>query len=152
MSFDIQIVDVAPGPIGAVRARITHDQLGKAIISSLDQVYALLRGRKVAGLGHNVVVYTPGPLEVFQIEAGVQTPAPIEPEGEVIASQTPGGRAATTAYFGPYSELHTAHAAIQQWLAARGLKHDLNWELYGDWNEDPAQLRTDVFYRLREES
>jgi hypothetical protein len=23
------------------------------------------------------------------------------------------------------------------------------WEIYGDWNEDPAQPRTDVLYRLK---
>ena len=23
------------------------------------------------------------------------------------------------------------------------------WEVYGDWHEDPAQLQTMIFYRLR---
>jgi hypothetical protein len=24
-----------------------------------------------------------------------------------------------------------------------------NWEIYGDWNDQPDQLRTDVFYLLK---
>jgi hypothetical protein len=24
------------------------------------------------------------------------------------------------------------------------------WEIYGDWDEDPAKLRTDIFHLLRQ--
>ena len=40
--------------------------------------------------------------------------------------------------------------AVREWCAEQG--HTLagpNWEVYGDWTDNPAELRTDVFYLLR---
>ena len=150
MTYDVRLVDVAATPLAAVRTTTNRAGLGQAIVSSLDQVSALQSGRGVTGLGHNVVVYpsfTPGAIEIV---AGVQTPAPIHPEGAVIAAESPRGRAATTAYFGPYDQMQPAHEAIHAWLAEQGLHHDVSWELYGDWSDDPAKLRTDIFYRIVE--
>ncbi|HLK25120.1 MAG TPA: GyrI-like domain-containing protein [Caulobacteraceae bacterium] len=148
MSYEVREVEVAAGPLAAVRASTTFPGLGKAITGSLDQVYALLRRRNVTGLGHNVVVYPTFRPDGIEIVAGVQTPAPIEPEGSVIAAETPSGRAATAAYFGPYDKMQPAHQAIQRWLAEKGLRSDVSWEVYGDWEEDPAKLRTDIYYRI----
>ena len=104
--------------------------------------------RGATGLGHNVVVYPSFSESAIDIVAGVQTPAPIEPEGAVFASASPAGRAATAAYFGPYDKMAPAHEAIQRWLAAQGLRSDVSWEVYGDWSDDAAKLRTDIFYRI----
>ncbi|HEX4962175.1 MAG TPA: hypothetical protein VF173_15170 [Thermoanaerobaculia bacterium] len=52
-----------------------------------------------------------------------------------------------TVHYGPYERLGGAHDAVRHWCA----EHKLAlagplWELYGHWEEDPAKLRTDVFY------
>ncbi|HXQ10609.1 MAG TPA: GyrI-like domain-containing protein [Caulobacteraceae bacterium] len=150
MSVDVRIVEVASTPFAAVRAHTDRAGLGKAIVASLDPVYTLLRAREVAGLGHNVVVYPSFTETAIEILAGVQTPSPIAPEGAVVAAETPAGRAATAAYFGPYDQMHSTHAAIQRHLAAQGLRSDVSWEVYGDWSDDPAKLRTEIYYRIAE--
>ncbi|HXQ46254.1 MAG TPA: GyrI-like domain-containing protein [Caulobacteraceae bacterium] len=150
MSYDVTVVDVAPTPLAAVRARTDRAGLGKEIPACLDQVYALVRARKTTGLGHNVVVYPAFDGSAIEILCGVQTPSPIAPEGAVIAAESPAGRAATVAYFGPYDQMHPAHEAIHRWLGAQGLKSDVSWEVYGDWSDDPATLRTDIYYRIVE--
>jgi hypothetical protein len=54
-----------------------------------------------------------------------------------------------TAHFGEYSALGGAYAALEGWCAASG-RHSagVNWEVYGDWDENPARLRTDVYALL----
>lgn len=48
---------------------------------------------------------------------------------------------------GPYSDL--PHGALRQWCEDNGHKIARpSWELYGDWSDDPAELRTDLYYLL----
>ena len=70
--------------------------------------------------------------------------------GEVGAAATRAGRAVATTHWGPYEELGAAHRAIAGWIAAQGLASRVNWEVYGDWADDPAQRRTDVFHLIEE--
>jgi effector-binding domain-containing protein len=84
------------------------------------------------------------------IEVGVQVPGPFEGDGRVVCSATPGGTAARALHVGPYDKLGDAHDAVRLWC--RKNNHPIagpNWEVYGDWNEDPNQLETEVFYLLK---
>jgi effector-binding domain-containing protein len=83
------------------------------------------------------------------LEIGVEVSDGFTGAGHVVRSSTPAGKVATMAHFGPYAGLSAAHAAIQSWCRAAG--HRLagpNWEIYGHWTDDPAALRTDIFYLL----
>jgi len=54
-----------------------------------------------------------------------------------------------TIHRGPYGELGAAHQAVVRWCEAEGRElTGERWEVYGDWEEDPALLETTVFYRL----
>jgi effector-binding domain-containing protein len=88
------------------------------------------------------------------LEVGVELETPFAGHGEVVGSELPAGRVATTVHMGPYGGLHAAHKAIRDWCAKHG--HALagvNWEIYGHWedawNKDPSRIRTDVFYLLK---
>src|SRR5262249_28162531 len=68
----------------------------------------------------------------------------------VVCSSTPAGLVATTAHFGPYARLGEAHQAILRWCADHGYKlAGPSWEVYGHWDDDPAKLRTDIYYLLQ---
>ena len=42
-----------------------------------------------------------------------------------------------------------AYAALQQWRAGDGRRPaGVNWEVYGDWDDDPAKRRTGVCFLL----
>ena len=102
-----------------------------------DQFYGGFKGKG----GLNIVFYpewdTTGE---FDIECGVQ----VETGGN---SATPAGLVATTAHFGPYDRMGAAHEAIHQWVRENGRKiAGPSWEVYGHWSDDPAKLRTDIFY------
>jgi effector-binding domain-containing protein len=78
----------------------------------------------------------------FEIACGVQ----LEQGGN---TSTPRGTVATTVYLGPYDQMKPAHTAIHQW--ARENRRQLagpSWKVYGHGSDDPAKLRTDIFYLL----
>lgn len=144
------------GLIAAVRGRVNAENIGTTIRQLYDHLYAFV-GKARLQTGQNVVLYgnlagrnllnTP---EGIPIEAGVQVSAPFNSDGTVICSATPEGAVATCIHHGEYEKVAAAHKAIIQWCRENG--HELAgpaWEIYGDWAEDPAQLRTNVYYLLK---
>jgi len=70
-----------------------------------------------------------------------------------VLSATPAGPVASVTYLGPYGGLGAAHDSVRGWCKANN--HNLagpNWEIYGhwlpEWNTNPSQIRTDVYYLL----
>jgi effector-binding domain-containing protein len=146
MPYDVTISEVAEQPIAAVRRKARLEELGPVFMGALDIVWGFLREHNVS-TGHNVVVYFD---QVFNMEVGVQTFSPLPASEEVQASATPGGRVAMTTHWGDYAELPLAHTAVARSIIANGLQASgLNWEVYGDWDDDPSKVRTDVYYLLR---
>ncbi len=117
----------------------------------LNQVYAASRAGAVQLDGQNVFVYRggTGADDEVDIEFGVGVKAPFPPSGPVRYSELPVGEAATATHWGDYARLAEAHGAVIAWCRAhhRPLAGP-RWEVYGHWTDDPAQLRTDVYYLL----
>jgi effector-binding domain-containing protein len=117
-------------------------------------VWAAVKAVGAAGAGRHVAVYLGGAGGQVDMEIGVEMGGPIGRHGEVFDSLTPAGEVATVTHFGPYGQLGDAHRAIRTWCAANGrTAAGPNWEVYGHWlaawNDDPSQIRTDVFHLLR---
>src|ERR1022692_3169386 len=135
--------------LAAVRATTTQQRLGADIVRLLDLVWPVLREQGVR-TGHNVVVYYGAESGAMTIDAGVEALADFTEHGEVRRVCTPPGEVATTAHYGEYSDLAGAYAALEQWCADYGRRPaGVNWEVYGDWNDDPAKRRTDVYFLLK---
>jgi effector-binding domain-containing protein len=151
MEYDVRLEDVADSrPIAVVRRQASISQLPKVIPDSCGTVWNVIRAQQITGAGRHVAIYLD---EQINLEIGVELNAPFAGFGEVVSSEIPDGRIATTTHFGPYGLLHQAHQAIRQWCASHG--HALagpNWEIYGhwvdEWNNNPSRIRTDVFYLL----
>jgi effector-binding domain-containing protein len=128
-------------PIAIVRGPATMATLPKSIRALFDEFYAGFKGKG----GLNIVFYpTFSEVRAFEIECGVQ----VETGGN---SSTPAGTVATTVYWGPYDQMKPAHMAIHQWVRDNGRRiAGPSWEVYGHWSDDPAKLRTDIFYLLAE--
>ena len=147
MQYEVVLATVEAGRIAAVRERVTPADIGSRFGPALDQVWQFVRD---AGLttGHNVFLYddaNPG-----LIEFGVQVTAEFEDGDVVVCSETPAGTIATTTHVGPYDELGAAHSAVRAWCHDEGRAiAGPFWEIYGDWNEDPTKLETEVCYLLR---
>jgi effector-binding domain-containing protein len=155
MTLNAELRDVEARELAAVRKTTPRAKLGEAIIAGLDQVYAVLRARQATGLGHNVVVYRAArglaPADTLDIEVGVQVSETFAPEGDVLALRSPSGRAVVATHVGPYQLIPATGVALRHWMTERGLGSPaLDWEVYGDWNEDPARLSTEIYFLVRE--
>ena len=148
MNYDVHTETVGPRPMAAVREHTSQAGLGPAIVQTLDKVWSLLREQRVP-TDHNIVVYRGVRGAALVVDIGVEVLGDFEDGAEVRHSATPSGHVVTTAHFGDYSELAGAYAALERWCT----QHDrrptgVNWEVYGDWDDDPAKRRTDVYFLL----
>ena len=137
----------APRQLAAIRVITTQAELGAAIIGALDKIWPALRAQ-AAKTGHNVVIYRGGTDTTLTVDVGVETTATFPAEGEIVTVTTPSGEVATVAHFGDYSELDGAYAALEQWCADNNRAHGVSWEVYGDWEDEPARRRTDIYFLL----
>jgi effector-binding domain-containing protein len=150
MSYDVGLAQVPSRPAAIVRRQATLQQLPKVVPESCGVVWNALKAHGVRGAGRHLAVYLD---DQINLEVGVEMDGPFTGAGEVVASAPPGGTVATTTHLGPYHLLGNAHRAIREWCQRHG--HRMagpNWEIYGhwrdEWNNDPSQIVTDVFYLL----
>lgn len=145
MGYEVAVEQVEPRTVAAVTTSATPETLADAIYRGLDRVWAALREQD-ASTGHNVVIYRD---ELRAIDVGVEVLGPFLPSEEVAAVTTPGGDAVTTVHWGDYSDIPQAYAALAHWISSNGRTRGVAaWEIYGDWNDEPAKRRTDIYVEL----
>ncbi|HVE94494.1 MAG TPA: GyrI-like domain-containing protein [Acidimicrobiales bacterium] len=144
MGYEVAVAHVAARNVAAVTTSATPETLADTIYRSLDQVWPVLRAQEVEA-GQNVVIYRD---MLNAIDIGVEFLGPFEPSGDVVAVTTPAGEVVTTVHWGDYSAMPDAYRALEAWCAQNDRSHAEGWEVYGDWDDDPAKRRTDIFFRL----
>ena len=152
--MNIILETVEEHALAVVLERVRQCDIGARVMPNLDTVYAFLKQHQQLRFpgAHNVLLYRskdPQTDGKMHVEYGVQVRQAFERTGEVFASATPVGRIATATHVGPYERLGDTHASVQRWCRAN--HHNLagiDWEIYGDWNDDPTQLETNVCYLL----
>lgn len=149
MRGDITVVAVEPSPLAVVRLSTTFSEWPGQVIKTLGIVYEAVRAKKIKQSGQNVMVYHPPGGQRVDVECGVKVAAKFETVGEIAYCETPGGTAATMVHLGAYDQLVASHRAVVEWGRKNGHRFaGVCWGIYGDWNEDLAKLRTDIFHLL----
>jgi effector-binding domain-containing protein len=148
MQYPVNVQRVDSQLTAVVRRRARQKDLATVIPQGCGEVWEFVRSAGLPHPGRNLALYLD--LEM-NLECGVEVTQPFDGNGGVVCSSTPGGSVATTVHLGPYHLLGEAHEAIHHWCT----KQELTlagpfWELYGHWTDDPAKLRTDVFYLLQD--
>ncbi len=149
-NYEVSITEVLQQRLAASRQRTTLKRISQEIGQLLKTVWDFLeKNPELRTDGHNVAIYWDDSGEET-VEVGVQVVKQFQESDDVVNSAVPAGLVATTAHFGPYSDLRAAHKAVRAWCKQNGYAlAGPSWEVYGDWNDDPAKLRTDVFYRVK---
>lgn len=152
MPYHVSIHSAPARHLAVVRRRLKWSELGSNLILLLDRVYLQVRAGKITQSGHNVFVYRDATKESVMAEVGVEVSGPFEAIDDVVYSSTPSGETASTLHIGRYSDLGGAYDALAQWCKEHNRpRAKTYWEVYGDWNEDPTKLETEVFYLLEGE-
>ncbi len=150
MDYDVRLEQVESRPLAVVRRLAKQNELSRVVPEACGVVWKVIRAERVAGAGRHVAVYLD---DQMNLEVGVELEAPFAGSGEVVGSATPAGLVATTPHFGLYGELFRAHETLQRWCGKHGMRlAGPSWEIYGhwkdEWNSDPTQIRTDIYYLL----
>ena len=153
MQYAVRAERVASVPIAVVRRRARRGQLSSVVPEACGVVWKVIQSLGVRG-GQHVAVYRCAENGDVEVEVGAEVEAPVGRQGEVFDSATPAGEVVTTTHFGPYHRLGEANAALRAWCATNGrTPAGPTWEVYGHWHpawdNDPSQIRTDVYHLLR---
>lgn len=155
MAYAIAKKELTPQPVIVARRRIKPADLAKTLAEVLGAVFLYAQQNGMALTGQPFTRYVEWGPGIWTIEAGLPVAAlkaDLPPGGEVRAETLPGGPAAVTTHTGPYDGLSAAHAAVEQWIEAQGLKAaGAPWEVYvtdpADY-PDTKDWRTDIFWPL----
>jgi effector-binding domain-containing protein len=149
VAIEVRTEQAAPRRLAAIRSVTTPQDLGQTIGRSLGIIWPAVR-EQGARFGHNVFVYRNGEPGTLIVELGVEVLGDFAERGEIQIVQTPSGEVATATYYGDdYTQMAPVYEALQQWCTSNGRRTGgVNWEVYGDPAEDPAQTRTDIYFLL----
>ena len=144
----IHLVDAPGGLFAAVRGHVALADIPDRIMPMVDAVWACIRAAEYKDHGHNVWLYRNHADGEADVEIGVEVAARFETSGDVAIAELPAGAAAHTWHYGDYGFLPQVHEALLRWCAEQQRPiASVCWEVYGDWHDNPALRRTDV-YRL----
>ena len=146
MSYEVSIVEAAARPTAVVAATTTWPEFPTLWGELLGEVWTCLRAAGIHGGCRNVMLYRD---DVPNVEVGVELSQPCELTGRVVASALPAGRAATAIHRGSYAGLASAHEAVRDWCAARGLHlAGARWEVYGPHSDEVANVWVEIYWLL----
>jgi effector-binding domain-containing protein len=154
MSDTVRVERVMSRPLAVVRRRAATSELSKIVPQACGLVWETVKAAQVKDAGRHVTVYRDARDGLLDIEVGVEVGTVFPGRGEVVGSGTSAGEVATITHLGPYRRLGEAHQAIRQWCTAQGRTlAGTRWEIYGhwlpEWNNEPAKIRTDIYYLLK---
>jgi effector-binding domain-containing protein len=153
----ITLVDVAPRRTAVIAATTAMEDFQSLWPQLLNEVYGFVRtcpefAAAIAGTPGphwtNVMLYRDRDRDREpNVEVGVLAPAPFAPEGRVIASELPGGRAATAIHRNSPHTIGETHDAVRAFIQA----HDLTptgvlYEVYGHPDDQTGAFDTEVFH------
>ena len=149
-NYTVRIQQLDSVPLAVIRRQVSRSELSRVVPECCGLVWNAVRAQQARG-GRHVAVYLD---DAIRIEVGVELLGPFSERDDIVLSATPAGDVASTTHFGSYGRLGAAHEAIHQWCHANDRQPaGPSWEIYGhwlpEWNDDPSQIRTDVYYLLR---
>ncbi len=149
MEYQVHVEQVESQTTAVVCCRANLSGLAQVVPQACGEVWTFIQSTQLPHPGRNLALYLD---DQINLEVGVEVSQPFEGNERVSCSRTPAGTVATTVHMGTYARLHEAHSAIRKWCAEKSFSlAGPNWEVYGHWDDDPAKLRTDVFYLLQAE-
>lgn len=143
-----QLVTTEPVVTAVVRGVVPAHELP----AFYDRAFGVLPGtvaaQGIAVVGPAFGLYHGLPGERVDLEAGFPIDRAVQPEGEVVAGELPGGRVARLVHTGSFDGLGPAWQRLGEWIGAQGLTPgEVFWEVYLTEpapDMDPADLRTEL--------
>ena len=149
---EFEVIEMLPRPAAVVRAAMAVNDLPPFFGRALEAVAAAAAGQGLELAGEPFAFYPGAPTDVVEVAAGFPVSGMVEPTGEVVPMELPGGRAVTAVHVGPYDTMHKTYAKLHTWMARQRLTPAGHmWEVYlsdPSAEPDPSTWRTQIFWPL----
>ncbi len=154
MDYSITTKELRAQPALVTERRMKPSEIGAQLGEMFGSVFQYAQQNGVALAGPPFARYLDMSPGLMTVQAGFPVAAaPDSPAGAITVETLPGGPAAVTTHAGPYEQLRDAHAAVQNWIAARGLAPaGAPWESYVTdpaESPDPKDWKTEIFWPVR---
>jgi AraC family transcriptional regulator len=138
---------------------VRRSEIAATIAAELPKIFLHAQQRGIAIAGYPITRYLETSVSSVTLETGMRVTAHSDEwtagrggEGDVLAETLPGGSAAVTIHSGPYDQLQSAYAALEEWIAANGF-HPVGspWEAYLNDPADhpnPEDWKTEVCWPM----
>jgi len=144
---DIRVIDLEPLTGAGIEAFARWADVGSSIRRTFDRLYA--PDALTPGHGHNFILYQNETREGATLLIGVVDREPGGADPDVRAVHVPGGRVIKAPHWGDYASMPSTYAKIHDEMKIRRLRRaPMSLEIYGDWDDDPAKVRTDLHIYL----
>lgn len=143
----MRIIDLEPQSGAGIEVYARWPDVVSTIRKTFDRLYA--PGVLAPGHGHNFILYANETKEGGTLLIGVLDRAPGGVDPDVKVAHVPGGRVITASHVGDYGKMKATYDALHAEVKAKGLRRaPISLEVYGDWSDDPASVRTDLYLYL----
>ena len=144
---EVEIVQVEPLVAAVVRKTVPLTDVPRAQRAARQVLDATLKAADIQPLGQALTVWRPPQGGAIDYAPGVLVPERVSETGEISMFTLPEGRAAHLRLTGPYEALPDAWGRLFAACKAQTLA-GLNWEIYGDPEARPEDMRTDLYALL----
>lgn len=149
-TFSIETIE--PQPAAVVRAEVPMSELRSVFDRGIPAAMQAAQAQGVAITGPPFGFYPRAPAATVEVLVGFPVGGAIEPAGDVVPFELPGGRVATGTHVGPYDQLEQTYGELAEWARAQEITlPDGMWECYlsdPSAEPDPASWRTQIIWPL----
>jgi effector-binding domain-containing protein len=141
MSNKCELVERTAQPVLSIRARGAVKDLPGILGRSYGILGAYLGRMGQQPAGAPFIAYYNQDMQNLDLEIGFPVAKKLPGQGEIQASEIPGGKAASCIHVGPYDKIAPAYEALGQWMQSKG--HQGTGVCYEIYLNDPQQTPPD---------
>lgn len=126
-----QLAQINPQAVVTVRRVCAQAEIGAAIQQAFGILGPKFGSGEIPMSGPPFARYLAFSAERVEMDIGAPVAKAVSSQGEIQASELPGGRAVTYLHIGPYESLHEAWRGVEAWIKAQCLSGNAApWEVY----------------------
>ncbi len=152
MSYECELSERPAQPVLSIRTHVAVQDLPQVLGQSYGAIAQYLGRLGQQPAGAPFVAYFNLDMQNLDLEIGFPVTGQIAGQGEIQASEIPGGKLLTCLHIGPYDKLTAAYAAMQHWLEANALEATgVAYEFYlnDPTSTAPEALQTQIIFPLK---
>lgn len=152
MQYQVEAQEIPAQPALVIKGKVKVEKVGEAIGGILGKVSGYLEKKNAHPTGAPFTRTYQHEKGVLEFESGFPVQAGVMGQGEIIATELPRGKVATTVHVGFQETSEQAYKAIHIWMAKNGKKEaGAPWEVYlTDPSTTPEnESKMQIYYPVR---